>query len=63
MPVLNFLKYADESQDINIDDFIEDFSGAVRAEGFLALSILFLGLKYKFLPSDVDELCRYLRNS
>ena len=63
MPALNFLEYADESQDINIDDFIEDFNGAVRAEGFLELSIPFLGLKYKFLPSDVDELCRYLRNS
>lgn len=63
MPALNFLQYADESQDINIDDFIEDFSGAVKAEGFLELSIPFLGLKYKFLPSDVEDLCRYLKNS
>lgn len=62
MPALNFLEYANESQEIDIDDFVEDFSEAVRAEGFFELSIPFLGLKYKFLPSDVDELCRYLKN-
>lgn len=63
VPILNIFEYVDDKQDIDIDGFIEDLAEAVKAEGSFELSIPLLGLKYKFLPSDVEDLCRYLKNS
>lgn len=61
-PVLNFFEYSDDNGNIDIDDFISDFTEAVKAEGELDISIPMLGLKYKFSPQDAADLCRYLKN-
>lgn len=60
-PVLNFFEYANQNGEISIDDFISDFTDAVKAENGLEIPIEVLGLKYKLSPSDAEELCRYLK--
>ena len=62
IPFLNFFDYADEMGNINIDELIADFRGAVSAEGNLLLEIPMLGLKYNLSPNDADDLCRFLKH-
>jgi hypothetical protein len=62
IPTLNLFEYADENDNIDIDCFIEDFRESVRVEGELEFAVPLLGVKYKLSPSDVNELCNYLKS-
>ena len=61
LPILDFFEYADGDGNVDIDDFVSDFSDAIKAEGELEISIPMLGLKYKLNSQDATEMCEYLR--